>query len=480
MTFASLTFLVFLALVFALYWSIRRRKLQNGLLIVAGYFFYAWWDWRFCGLLLASSVLDFTLGLALGRQQKPAARKFLLWTSVAANLGLLGFFKYFNFFADTFRATAESLGWHLSPPTLHVLLPAGISFYTFQSLGYVIDIYRGAARPVTRLVDYLAFVSFFPQLVAGPIERAGHLLPQFERDRVFDLEAAVDGCRQILWGLFKKILISDTLGEVADAAYGSPGLYSGPALAGATVCFSIQIYCDFSGYSDVALGTAKLFGFRLMRNFAYPYFSQNPLEFWRRWHISLSTWFRDYLFIPLGGSRVGPGRLAFNVLATFVLSGLWHGAQWTFIVWGLLHGLAVLPFMLLRRSASLKGTQTPAETPTAAAVAGMIVTFCFVSLAWVFFRSRTLAEALLICGRVAGLVAAPVLPAALPQPLPGMSLAILMAGLLLVEWQQRRQEHPLHLDRQPRWLRWAAYTALIWGSVLLGSAESRPFIYFQF
>jgi D-alanyl-lipoteichoic acid acyltransferase DltB (MBOAT superfamily) len=480
MTFASLTFLVFLALIFSLYWSIRRRESQNVLLIAAGYGFYAWWDWRFCGLLLASSLTDFYLGLALGRVQRPGGRRALLWISVAANLGLLGFFKYFNFFADTLHGLALSLGWRVDPPTLRVLLPAGISFYTFQSLGYVIDVYRGKVRPAPRLVDYLAFVSFFPQLVAGPVERAGSLLPQFERERSFSLEAATDGCRQILWGLFKKVLISDALGEIVDAAFASPRLYSGGSLALAAVCFSFQIYCDFSGYSDVALGTAKLFGFRLRRNFAYPYFSRNPLEFWRRWHISLSTWFRDYVFIPLGGSRVGPVRLFVNVAATFLLSGFWHGAQWTFVVWGALHALAAYPFLLLRRSGSAERGHASGEKTTPAALAGMLLTFCFVSLGWVFFRASSVSDAMLIWGRIAGLLSGPAVPAWLPDPFPGPGLAALLLGFLLLEWHGRRDEHPLRFESRPRWARWMAYTALLWGALLLGVPESRPFIYFQF
>jgi D-alanyl-lipoteichoic acid acyltransferase DltB (MBOAT superfamily) len=480
MTFASITFLLFLTLVFCLYWLIRARDLQNVLLIAAGYAFYAWWDWRFCGLLLASSVTDFALGAVLGRVRNPRGRRGLLWISIAANLGLLGFFKYFNFFAESLQTLASTLGWRLDPPTLRILLPAGISFYTFQSLGYVIDVYRGAARPVARLADYLAFVSFFPQLVAGPIERASSLIPQFERERTFSVAAAADGCRQILWGLFKKVMISDTLGEIVDPAFERPNLYSGGALAAAAVCFAFQIYGDFSGYSDVALGTAKLFGFRLRRNFAYPYFARTPVEFWRRWHISLSTWFRDYLFIPLGGSRVGPARLFLNVAVTFLLSGLWHGAQWTFVVWGALHALAAYPFLRFRRLDRAAPGDSPLDPATPAAIAGVLATFLFVTLAWVFFRARSVTDAVLIWGRMAGVVGPPMSPASLPDPLPGGGHWALIAGMLLVEWCGRQNEHPLVLERWPRPVRWAAYTVLLWFAILLGSPETRPFIYFQF
>jgi D-alanyl-lipoteichoic acid acyltransferase DltB (MBOAT superfamily) len=292
------------------------------------------------------------------------------------------------------------------------------------------------------------------------------------------MEEATDGCRQILWGLFKKVLISDALGEVVDTAFAIPQRYSGGSLAAATVAFGIQIYCDFSGYSDVALGTAKLFGFRLRRNFAYPYFSRSPVEFWRRWHISLSTWFRDYLFIPMGGSRVGPVRLFVNVAITFLLSGLWHGAKWTFIAWGALHALGVYPFLLLRHPAPASPKEAP-EGMTLSGLAGMILTFAFVSLAWVFFRARTVSDALFIWARMAGLAAAPELQP-LPLSLPEPGLPVLVVGLFLLEWRERRHEHPLRLEGSPRWLRWAAYTTMIWGALLLGTAESRPFIYFQF
>ena len=334
MVFSTITFFLFLGLVWSGYWAIGRRRPQNVLLILASYAFYSWWDYLFCALMLASSVVDYAAGLGLARTTRPAGRRAWLGMSLAVNLGMLGFFKYFNFFADSLREAAAMVGVQLDPITLSVVLPVGISFYTFQTLGYTIDVYRGRAQACRDAVDYFAYVSFFPQLVAGPIERATNLLGQFAKPRHLTRDHAVDGCRQILWGLTKKMLLADNLAPIVELAYQNPSGTSGPLLLFGTVCFAFQIYCDFSGYTDIARGTARLFGFELMRNFACPYFSRNVGEFWRRWHISLSTWFRDYVYIPLGGNHARRGRRAFNVMVTFCLSGLWHGASWNFVVWG--------------------------------------------------------------------------------------------------------------------------------------------------
>jgi D-alanyl-lipoteichoic acid acyltransferase DltB (MBOAT superfamily) len=314
--------------------------------LLASYFFYGWWDYRFCGLMLFASLLDYAIGWQISRTRIPRKRRFWLAVTLASNLGLLGFFKYFNFFADSFALWAAAAGLNVSTTTLNIVLPIGISFYTFQTLSYTIDIYRGSFQPRGDVIEYLAFVSFFPQLVAGPIERASDLLPQFSKQRFFKYEAAVEGCRLMLWGFIKKMVFADNLGLIADQIFGRASTASGAELAFGTACFAFQIYCDFSGYSDIAVGTANLFGIRLSRNFAYPYFSQSCTEFWRRWHISLSRWFRDYVFIPLGGSR-GSRRQTFgNVMSTMLLSGLWHGAAWHFVSWGALHGfyLASYPF----------------------------------------------------------------------------------------------------------------------------------------
>ena len=307
-TFASLTFFLFLPLVFALHWVQRNRTGQNVVLILASYLFYGWWDYRFCGLMLISSLVDFTMGRALSRTVSTNHRRLWLAISLVNNLGLLGFFKYFNFFRENFVQLTQQVGWQVNAGTLEIILPVGISFYTFQTLSYTIDVYRKRLEPTASLTQYLAFVSFFPQLVAGPIERATSLLPQLPHRRNFDETLSREGLRQILWGLIKKLILADRLAVIVDTYYGDPTPRTGPMLALGTICFAFQIYCDFSAYSDLAIGTARLFGIRLSRNFAYPYFAQSPSEFWRRWHISLSTWFRDYVYVPLGGNRTSPTR----------------------------------------------------------------------------------------------------------------------------------------------------------------------------
>jgi len=479
MTFTSLTFLIFLAIVFTLYWSVRTRRGQNLVLIAAGYVFYGWWDWRFCLLMVAASFLDFFVGLGLNGTEDPRRRKLLLLTAISGNVGMLGFFKYFNFFGENFQALASSIGWHVDPVTVKVVLPVGISFYTFQTMSYSIDIYRRKMRATTHLTEYLAFVSFFPQLVAGPIERATHLLPQFFRDRVFSDEQARSGCKQALWGFFKKMVIADNLSPIVDAAFSNPSGYNGCEMALATFAFAWQIYCDFSGYSDIAIGTGRLFGFELVRNFAYPYFSQSVAEFWRRWHISLTTWFKDYVYFPLGGSRVPRPRMALNVMITFLLSGLWHGASWNFIIWGGLNGLGVLP-EILRRHSRRTPSEVPAENPTAVTFLKMGATFAFVCLGWIFFRAPTLAAAVEAITRIA--TAPTAMAGGLLAHADGTDGRVWLAlGVLIVaEWVQRRNWHALVFVRWPVPARWAAYTAVAWAVLALGTYGSSPFIYFQF
>ncbi|MGZ8938621.1 MAG: MBOAT family O-acyltransferase, partial [Limisphaerales bacterium] len=304
--------------------------------MISSYVFYGWWDWRFCFLMLASSLIDYFAGNAIHRSTSPRARRTFLYFAITANLTFLGVFKYFHFFTDSLVIALAAVGLELNTTTFSIILPVGISFYTFQTLSYTIDIYRRQFAPQKSLLDYLCFVSFFPQLVAGPIERAAHLLPQFQTPRSFSDADARAGLRLILWGLMKKMLVADNIGPIVDEAFNAPSGVFGSVLLLATVLFAFQIYCDFSAYSDIAAGTAKLFGIRLMRNFAYPYFSQSLTEFWRRWHISLSTWFRDYVYFPLGGNRVAPSLVYRNLLIICVVSGLWHGAAWTFVIWGLL------------------------------------------------------------------------------------------------------------------------------------------------
>ena len=326
MLFNSLDFAIFLPIVFVLYWFVSNRnlQLQNSLIIAASLLFYGWWDWRFLSLILFSTLVDFNIGKRLKLEQNKGRRKVLLWTSIVVNLGLLVFFKYYNFFVDNFIAAFSLFGQPIQGNTLNIILPVGISFYTFQTLSYTIDVYRKNLEPTQDIVAFTAFVCFFPQLVAGPIERATNLLPQFYKKRTFEYEKAVDGMRQILWGLFKKVVIADNCAEYANLIFNNYQDYSGSTLLLGAIFFTFQIYGDFSGYSDIAIGTSRLFGFNLMQNFATPYFSRDIAEFWRRWHISLSTWFRDYLYIPLGGSKGGTWMKVRNTFIIFLISGFWH------------------------------------------------------------------------------------------------------------------------------------------------------------
>ncbi len=479
MTFTTLTFVLFLAVIFTVYWSAKRCEWQNAVIALASYAFYGWWDYRFCALMLASSLVDFFVGLGLGRARRGGSRRGLLLVSLAANLGMLGFFKYFNFFADQFEVLANALGWRVDPITLRVLLPVGISFYTFQTMSYTIDVYRGQLKPTGRIIAYLAYVSSFMQLVAGPIERGPHLLPQFLNPRRFDYDKAVDGCRQVLWGFFKKLVVADQLAVVADMAYGDVGASSGPMLAFATVCFAFQIYCDFSAYSDIAIGTGRLFGFDLMRNFAYPYFSPSMGVFWRRWHISLSTWFRDYVYVPLGGSRVRPMRHAFNIMLTFVISGLWHGASWNFIVWGAIMGAGLLPEAL----GVTKGSGQRAGDVPAGGIAPIVRTFAYVCLGWVFFRAATLSDALLALQKMVVEVIDPAAWAAVGELLDekeGRAAPLLIGIILAIEWAMRRHAHPCSIGHLPRWKRWVVYSVLFWVTIIFGSQGQMQFIYFRF
>jgi len=348
MFFNSIDFAVFLLIVFILYWFAANKnlKLQNLLIVVASYVFYGWWDWRFLSLIVFSTIVDYTVGLKLKKEDNQLKRKTLLWTSILVNLGFLGFFKYYNFFLDNFVTAFSFFGTEIRANTLNIILPVGISFYTFQTLSYTIDVYKRKLEPTKDFIAFSAFVSFFPQLVAGPIERATNLLPQFYKKRTFHYSKAVDGMRQILWGLFKKVVIADNCAVFANQIFNNSADMNGSTLVLGALFFTFQIYGDFSGYSDIAIGTSRLFGFNLMRNFAFPYFSRDIAEFWRRWHISLSTWFRDYLYIPLGGSRGGTLMKVRNTFIIFVVSGFWHGANWTFIVWGTLNAIYFLPLLL--------------------------------------------------------------------------------------------------------------------------------------
>ena len=482
MTFTSLTFLLFFPLVFFLYWRKPEQRWQNGILVLASYFFYGWWDYRFCALMMLSSLVDYFIGIAVHETEDNRKRRSYLFFSLFANLGLLGYFKYYNFFSDSLGTFLSQFGWTVHPVIAEVILPVGISFYTFQTLSYTIDIYRGKLEPTRNLIDYLAFVSFFPQLVAGPIERATNLIPQFAVKREFSGTEAADGCRQILWGFFKKLVIADRLAVSVDAAYNSPNDASELSLLIATVFFAFQIYCDFSAYSDIAIGTAKMFRIDLMRNFAYPYFSQSVTEFWRRWHISLSTWFRDYVFIPLGGSRCSTSRVCFNLMLTFVLSGLWHGADWKFIVWGAINGAALVAeklCMVQRPVSDVPGGES--RLPSSSVMLRMVYTFTIICVGWVFFRAASSTDACLILYKMIQF------PVALTNPEAWSISSHMTNGLLgllvlvLIEWAQRRHPHPIVMSDCSTTVRWTAYTIIVWSTLgLMLTDRLNPFIYFTF
>ncbi len=478
MLFNSIDFAIFLPIVFILYWFVTNRSLrqQNFLIVAASYFFYGCWDYRFLSLIVFSTFVDYSVGLGLAKVSDERKRKWLLWTSILVNLGFLGFFKYYNFFLDNFVAAFSFFGGEIAANSLNIILPVGISFYTFQTLSYTIDVYNRKLAPTTDWVAFAAFVSFFPQLVAGPIERATNLLPQFHSKRTFEYNKAVDGMRQILWGLFKKVVIADNCAEYANLIFNNSADYSGSTLLLGALFFTFQIYGDFSGYSDIAIGTARLFGFNLMRNFAFPYFSRDIAEFWRRWHISLSTWFRDYLYIPLGGSRGGKSMRIRNTFIIFIVSGFWHGANWTFIVWGALNALYFLPLLLTdnnRRNLDIvaKGRLLP----SLGEIGAMLTTFGLTVLAWVFFRAENILHALAYLSEIFS-------PSIINPPEVFSALTVLLIVVFMViEWIGRTEEYALEkLGLQSkRPVRWIMYFSLFF-IVLWFSGKEQQFIYFQF
>lgn len=390
MLFNSIEFVIFLTVVFFLYWFVCNKslKIQNSLLLAASYFFYGWWDWRFLGLILFSSLVDYIIGKKIPGTSSQNIKRLLLGISISLNLGLLFFFKYFNFFVQSFIDSFTLFGAQLDFVTINIILPVGISFYTFQTMSYTIDIYREKIEPSQNLIGFLTFISFFPQLVAGPIERASNLLPQFFKERKFNYEFAVSGVKIIIWGLFKKMVIADNASVIVDGIFQDYSNQSTGSLLIGMIFFAFQIYGDFSGYSDIAIGTSRLFGFDLMTNFKFPYLSKNISEFWKRWHISLSSWFRDYLYIPLGGSRNGKWRALVNVIIVFIISGIWHGANWTFLVWGSINGLLYLPVFILRKEKDEEFTIISLKN-----IVPIILTFGMTCLAWVYFRSNTVYDA---------------------------------------------------------------------------------------
>ena len=482
MLFNSFDFALFLPIVFILYWFVANKniRMQNLLIVVASYVFYGWWDWRFLSLILFSTLVDYLVGVRLGTEDNQAKRKVLLWTSILVNLGFLGFFKYYNFFLDNFIASFSFFGREITANSLNIILPVGISFYTFQTLSYSIDVYKRKLRPTKDFIAFAAFVSFFPQLVAGPIERAKNLLPQFFRSRTFDYNKAVDGMRQILWGLFKKMVIADNAAEIANEIFNNSANYSGSTLLLGALFFTFQIYGDFSGYSDIAIGTARLFGFDLMRNFNYPYFSRDIAEFWRRWHISLSTWFRDYLYIPIGGSRGSLPMKIRNVFVIFIVSGFWHGANWTFIVWGALNAIYFLPLLLAKKNRIYLGNVAQGRNlPTIRESFQMLTTFGLTVFAWIFFRAESIGHSMSIISKIfsSSLFSLP----AFEGKRHALETLLLIMLFLIIEWNGREEQYAtaqLGLKwRKP--IRYAMYYSIFIALFWFGGKEQQ-FIYFQF
>jgi len=477
MLFNSLDFAIFLPLVFTMYWLLPAGKirLRNAFLILASYVFYGWWDWRFLSLIVLSSSVDYVAGLSMGRPRR-GGRRFWLAASLTTNLGLLFTFKYFGFFVDAFTSAFRFAGQSIPEPSLHLVLPVGISFYTFQTLGYTIDVYRGRVPVCRDPLAFFAYVSFFPQLVAGPIERAESFLPQFHHQQTFSYPYAVDGLRLMLWGLFKKVVIADNCAKYVNPIFAAPASFGAAELWLGTMLFFIQVYGDFSGYSDIAIGTAKLFGFKLRSNFLYPLFARDIAEFWRRWHVSLTTWFRDYVYIPLGGSKGSTWLSVRNIFIVFCVSGLWHGANWTFLVWGALHGALFLPLLLTGWNRSHREhVSTQKILPSLREAGLMLLTFLTVSLSLVVFRAQSLGDAATYIGRAftewgMGL-----------ESRPPLSLLTLILLMLVLEWVNRDKEHPIQVAGLPKWLRWSAYYLLFVVIYLYGNYQSGyDFIYFQF
>jgi alginate O-acetyltransferase complex protein AlgI len=484
MLFNSIEYFLFLPTVFILYWFVFKKdlKLQNLLILISSYFFYGWWDWRFLSLIFLSTVVDYFVGLKIYDSQDNKVKKTYLWISILFNLGLLGFFKYFNFFIESWIDLLGSFGYEQkSVRTLNVILPVGISFYTFQTMSYSLDIYFKKLKPTRDFISFASFVSFFPQLVAGPIERASHLLPQLLSKRVFKYDQGVQGLRLILWGMFKKVVIADSLAWRVDYIFDNFQTLDGGVLFLGLIYFSFQIYCDFSGYSDIAIGTAKLFGIEIKSNFRFPYFSRNISEFWRRWHISLSSWFRDYLYIPLGGSKKGRWTSIRNIFIIFIVSSFWHGANWTFIMWGLTHALLYIPIFLLGKNRQY-GLVIVGENklfPSLKELFQMGLTFFSTTIAWVFFRSETITNSFQYLSMM-------VSKFSIPVSQKGGIIYVLL--IVFLDWAIRkngRLKPKFILDKKI--YQWIYVISLIitivFGTlslIFLQNSDGKPFIYFQF
>jgi len=481
MLFNSIDFAIFLPIVFICYWFITNKnlKMQNLLIIASSYLFYGWWDWRFLSLIIFSTLVDYAVGVGLSKQENQAKRKLLLWTSICVNLGFLGLFKYYDFFLENFVNAFSLMGMQIQANSLNIILPVGISFYTFQTLSYSIDVYKRKLAPTKDFLAFAAFVCFFPQLVAGPIERATHLLPQFYNTRKFKYAQAVDGLRQILWGLFKKIVIADNCANYANIIFNNSEDYSGSHLALGALFFTFQIYGDFSGYSDIAIGTSRLFGFDLMQNFNFPYFSRDIAEFWRRWHISLSTWFRDYLYIPLGGSRGGTWMKVRNTFIIFIVSGFWHGANWTFIVWGALNAVYFLPLLLTKNNRNnLEVIAKGKYLPNLKEFGLMLLTFSLTVIAWVFFRAENVPHALQYIVDMLNDFNSYI---DLSVYWEYKKILLFIVIFMTIEWFGREGQHALDTfgSTWKRPLRIAMYYLIIIAIFWFGG-EEQQFIYFQF
>jgi alginate O-acetyltransferase complex protein AlgI len=477
MFFNSLAFAIFLPIVFFLYWFVfnKTKSTQNALLIVASYYFYSCWDWRFLFLLVFSTFLDYYTGIQIEKGKSERSRKFWFWLSIIVNLGFLGIFKYYNFFAASFAELLNSVGVQASPILLNVILPVGISFYTFHGLSYVIDIYFKRIKAEYNFIDYSLFVSYFPLLVAGPIERATHLLPEIKVKREFDLEKAKEGIYQIIWGLVKKVVIADTCATYANAIFDNYTSMNSFSLILGAVYFAFQIYGDFSGYSDIALGVSKLFGLDLLRNFNYPYFSRDIAEFWRRWHISLSSWFRDYLYIPLGGSKGGLWMKIRNTFIIFVVSGFWHGANWTYIAWGFINAVYFLPLLLSNSNRNNIDTiQLKFNFNSAKVILSIFYTFLLTCVAWVFFRAKTITDAVLYLKRI--ITNREFNFQYLDNERYSYELLGMIGLFVLVEWFNRNKIEPLSGKKSLLKIAAAILAIIAFGTF----SDYKEFIYFQF
>lgn len=480
MLFNSIEFIIFLPIVFILYWFVfRQTKWQNIFIVIASYIFYGWWNWKFLSLILFTSLCSFYSGILIEKYRYiKSTSKFVLIINLILNLGILSIFKYFNFFIGNLQIIFDAIGINLDWTTINIILPVGISFYTFQAISYAIDVYRNNLKPTKNVIAFCAYISFFPQLVAGPIERATNLLPQFLKKRRFSYPLAVDGCRQILWGFLKKMVIADNCAETVDRIWNDYNHQVGPVLIIGAILFAIQIYCDFSGYSDIAIGSAKLFGIKLSQNFRYSYFSRNITEFWRRWHMSLMSWFKDYVYIPLGGNRCSKWKHLRNVFFVFGLSGLWHGPNLTYLCWGFYHAILFIPFILWGWKSKLplkQGCGTFLQNMKEACQ--IITTFCFVAFGFIIFRAKSITQAF---SYISGIFSYGSINF---TTFHGKKTIIYCILFFLVEWIQRDKEHALQFSNNTvfkyRIFRWTVYY-LIFAVIIAFSAIQQNFIYFQF